>query len=192
MASARPKFSDALGTFEPESRQEWRSWLAEFHSRLPGIWLVYRKVSTGLPSVSYGDAVEEALCFGWIDTTVNPIDPTRYRQLFTVRKVRSTWSKLNKTRVAALTAAGAMMPAGLAAIERAKMDGSWESLDAVEALILPPDLEAALRMNPRASERYHALSPSRRKMILYALNQAKRPETRAARIAAALESLLSA
>jgi uncharacterized protein YdeI (YjbR/CyaY-like superfamily) len=168
---------------EPENRTAWRGWLAANHDRSTGVWVVYRRASTGLRGLPYDAAVEEALCFGWIDTTVRPIDNERYKQMFTPRKAKSTWSALNKQRVERLLAAGLMHVAGLARIEASKKDGSWFAMDAVESLALPAEFEKALAANSAAKKNFGAFSPSVKKMYLRRINSAKRPETRAKRIA---------
>lgn len=167
----------------PASRAEWRQWLAEHHATATDIWLVYFKKGSGQPTVKYAEAVEEALCFGWIDSVVNAIDAERFKQLFTPRKTRSPWSKLNKQRVERLIEQGLMTPAGLAKIEAARLDGSWSALDSVEALQVPNDLQSALSVNPTADANFHAFSPSTKKQLLWWVESAKRPETRVKRIA---------
>lgn len=164
------------------SRAEWREWLSRNHSTSPGIWLVTHTRRSGLPAPSYDDIVEEALCFGWIDSTVGKVDDTRARQLLTPRKPRSTWSAVNKERLSRLLPAGLVAPPGLAAIEIAKANGSWESLDAVERLEVPDDLKAALAEHPTARAKFDAFSASSRKIILWWIASARRPETRAARV----------
>ena len=144
---------------------------------------MYAKKHTGLPSLSYNDAVEEALCFGWIDSLMNPIDGDFYMQLFTPRKATSSWSALNRTRVARLIESGQMTPAGKKLIDVAKKRGTWTALAHVEELQEPPELRRALNANAAAKKNWPACTPGRRKMFLYWLNDAKRAETRAARIA---------
>ncbi len=153
---------------------------------------MFAKKHTGLPCPTYNDAVEEALCFGWIDGLMNPVDADSYKQLFTPRKPRSTWAATNKARVERLIAAGQMTAAGFAAIQLAKANGSWASLDDVEAMKLPPEFTAALDENPQAKKNYEAFPASRRKQFLYRINSAKRPETRAARIAMLVEAAAAA
>ncbi|WP_310392780.1 YdeI/OmpD-associated family protein [Hymenobacter sp.] len=174
---------DAYAQAQPASRAEWRQWLAEHHARSPGVWLVYCKKASGRPSVSYGEAVEEALCFGWIDSLPRKLDAERSQLLFTPRNPKSGWSKVNKERLVRLEAAGQLMPAGLAAIALAKQNGAWESLDAAEAGAVPADLAAALAADAAAARNYAAFSLSARKMILTWVLGAKRPETRAQRVA---------
>jgi uncharacterized protein YdeI (YjbR/CyaY-like superfamily) len=165
------------------SRKTWRAWLAKHHRTSTGVWLVFPKKASGLPTVSYNDAVEEALCFGWIDGLMNPIDETFYRQMFTPRKARSSWAPSNKQRVERLIEQGLMTAAGLAAIETAKANGSWDRFSAAAALTVPPALKKALDANARAKKNWPRFTDSQRRMFLYWLANAKRDETRARRIA---------
>jgi uncharacterized protein YdeI (YjbR/CyaY-like superfamily) len=164
-------------------RAAWRQWLATNHATSPGVWLVFDKKSSNADRLAYVHAVEEALCYGWIDSTVRTLDETHYVQLMAPRKPKSTWARTNKARVERLIAQGLMAEAGLASIERAKANGSWESLDAVEALVVPADLTKALRALPGAAKNFAAFSPSARKGYLHWISQAKRAETRAHRVA---------
>ena len=168
-----------LPRVRPKSRKAWRDWLEKNHASSTGVWLVYAKKHSRLPSLTYNDAVEEALCFGWIDSKINPIDDDFYMQIFTPRKPKSAWSALNKTRVERLLATGLMTPAGLAVVKAAKNSGTWDARKHVEDLIVPPDLEKAIKANPEASRYWVSYSASRRKGVLYRLAGAKRPETRA-------------
>lgn len=170
-------------------RSSWRSWLEENHAGSPGVWLFFFKKGSGQPSVSYDEAVEEALCFGWIDSLMNPVDEQRYKQVFTPRKPGSRWSRLNKQRVEKLVAEGHMTPAGLEKITAAQQDGSWIILDAIEDLVLPDDLAAALAANPAAEAGYQALTASQKKMILAWLHDTRNPEIRRQRIAQAIAAL---
>jgi uncharacterized protein YdeI (YjbR/CyaY-like superfamily) len=163
-------------------RAAWRQWLAANHARSPGIWLVFDKKSSRADRLAYADAVEEALCYGWIDSTLRTLDDARYVQLMTPRKPTSNWSRTNKERIERLIALGLMAEPGLASIERAKANGSWRSLDAVEALVMPDDLSAALAAAPGAADKFAAFSPSARKGYLHWINNAVRPETRAHRV----------
>lgn len=163
-------------------RAAWRQWLAEHHADSDGIWFVYFKKGSGVDSVSYDEAVEEALCFGWIDSRVNSMDGERYRQLFTPRRVGSTWSKVNKERIERLEQSDLMTEAGRRAIEAAKTDGSWVLLDDIEELIEPDDLAAALDAEPTARSVWDDAAPSVRKQALYWVASAKRPATRGKRI----------
>ena len=180
---------DELPRVRPKSRKAWRDWLAKHHAASSGVWLVYAKKHSRLPSLTYNDAVEEALCFGWIDSKINPIDDDFYMQMFTPRKLKSAWSPLNKTRVERLLAAGLMTPAGLVLVKAAKSSGTWNASKHVEELIVPPDLEKAIEANPEASRNWASYSPSRRKGALYRLAGAKRPETRAKYLQEIIENM---
>lgn len=166
----------------PLTRAEWRAWLEQNYTRREGIWLISYKKATGKPRVEYDEAVEEALCFGWIDSKANKLDEERAMLWFAPRKAGTGWSKLNKERVAKLLAADLITPAGLAKIESAKQDGSWHALDSVEALEVPPDLATALAENPPAADYFAAFPRSVKRGILEWINNAKRPETRAKRV----------
>ncbi|MBD2257401.1 YdeI/OmpD-associated family protein [Pseudanabaena sp. FACHB-2040] len=171
----------------PLTRAEWRAWLEGNHTRKEGVWLVSYKKNTGKPCFEYGDAVEEALCFGWIDSKPNKLDDERSLLWFAPRKSGTGWSKLNKERVERLLAAGLMAPAGLAKVEAAKKDGSWTALDAVEALEIPDDLAAAFVLCPGSADNFEAFPRSAKRGILEWISTAKRPETRAKRIAETAE-----
>ena len=165
-----------------KNAQEWRKWLHNNHHSSTGVHLIFYKVSSEAESMRWEDAVQVAICYGWIDSTVRKIDEERRQQMFTPRKDKSVWSKLNKTYIEKLIANNLMHESGLKKIEIAKQNGSWESLDAVENLEMPKDLEAAFSNNKTAFNNYHNFSPSYRKSYLYWLNQAKREETRNIRI----------
>ncbi|MBD2252510.1 YdeI/OmpD-associated family protein [Nostoc parmelioides] len=175
-------FDNQLQTFQASDRQEWRKWLEKNYQTSIGIWLIYYKVKSGKPSIKYNEAVKEALCFGWIDSKVKSLDEERYMQIFTPRKQKSVWSKLNKQYIQELSEQGLMTEAGLAKITAAKQDGSWTTLDDIEALIIPDDLQQALAANETASTYFLGLSNSSKKNILLRLASAKRPETRLKRI----------
>lgn len=162
---------------------EWRHWLHENHDRYNGVHLVFYRVGSKNESMRWEDAVQVAICYGWIDSTVRKIDEDQRKQLFTPRKDKSVWSKLNKTYIEKLTSSNLMHESGLRKIEIAKKNGSWASLDDVEDGKIPDDLAKAFNKNKKAFENYNAFSPSYRKSYLYWLNQAKREETRIARIA---------
>jgi uncharacterized protein YdeI (YjbR/CyaY-like superfamily) len=168
-----------LPRVQPKSRNAWRAWLTKHHASSTGVWLVYAKKHSGIPSLTYNDAVEEALCFGWIDSKINPIDDDFYMQVFTPRKLKSAWSASNRARAERLLAAGLMTPAGLAVIKAAKHSGTWEAWKHVEDLTIPPDLGKAIKANPDASRNWASYSASRRKGVLYRLASAKRSDTRA-------------
>jgi len=167
----------------PKSRREWRAWLKTHHASSQGVWVVYAKKHSGISSLTWQEGVEEALCFGWIDSVRHAVDATYFKQLYTPRKPSSTWSTINKASVERLIAAGRMAPAGFAAIEVAKANGRWSALDHVESLTVPDDFAAALAGNKKAKAGFDGLSPFVRKQFLYRLNSARRPETRAKRIA---------
>jgi uncharacterized protein YdeI (YjbR/CyaY-like superfamily) len=165
-----------------DDRATWRAWLEANHATARGVWLVTWRPSSGRASLAYEVAVEEALCFGWVDGIGGRLDADRGKQYFAPRKPRSAWAATNKARVDRLVAEGRMAPAGLAAIARAKANGSWELLDSAERLEVPADLATALRARPPAGANFAAFPPSVRKMHLTWVALAVRPETRAARV----------
>ena len=171
-----------------DDRATWRGWLEANHASARGAWLVTWRASSSRAGLDYEAAVEEALCFGWVDSTGGRVDDERGKLYFAPRKVRSPWAGTNKARVDRLLAAGRMAPAGLAAIERAKANGSWEVLDSAERLEVPADLAAAFELHPAAAANFAAFSPSARKLLLTRIALALRPETRAARIEAVAEA----
>ncbi|HET7516825.1 MAG TPA: YdeI/OmpD-associated family protein [Actinomycetes bacterium] len=175
--------SGPLEELKPENRAVWRGWLAEHHGSSPGVWLIWDKKGTGRQRITLDEAVEEALCFGWIDSRLQPLGDGRSALRFTPRKPKSIWSRRNKQRVAALVAAGLMTDAGQRVVEAAKRDGSWEALDAVDDLRVPDDLALALAGNPVAEANFQAFTASARKAALWWITSAKRPETRAKRVA---------
>jgi uncharacterized protein YdeI (YjbR/CyaY-like superfamily) len=167
----------------PFDRAAWRTWLIANHARTSGVHLVSWRRASDRTSVSYEEAVEEALCVGWIDSTGRVLDPERSIQWFAPRRARSVWARSNKERVARLTAAGLMLPAGMAVIEEAKQSGMWALLDDVERLIVPDDLDAALTAVSSARANWEAFPPSARRAMLQWVVEARRAETRAKRIA---------
>jgi uncharacterized protein YdeI (YjbR/CyaY-like superfamily) len=169
-------------TFCPKSRQEWREWLEDNHLEKQSIWLIYYKKKTNIPTVTYSDAVDEALCFGWIDSKAKSIDEKKSMQFFSKRKIKSVWSKVNKDKVARLSEAGLMAQAGLNTVEIAKQNGSWTILDEAEALIIPNDLELEFQKSPNSKDYFLSLSRSDKRIILQWLTMAKRSETRMKRI----------
>lgn len=183
-----PKFEDQLETIYASDRKAWREWLEENHLNSSGIWLVYYKVKSGKPSVRYSEAVKEALCFGWIDSKVKSLDEDCYMQIFTPRKPKSVWSKLNKQYIEELINQGRMTEVGLQKINTAKQDGSWTTLDQIEALIIPTDLKQALEANEAANRNFEAFSHSSKKNILFWIASAKRSETRSKRIEQTIRS----
>jgi uncharacterized protein YdeI (YjbR/CyaY-like superfamily) len=184
MADAGP---DGELRFHPETRAQWRAWLAGHHADTPRVWVVIWKPATGRPAPSYDDLVEEALCYGWVDSTAGTVDAERSMMRFTPRKPGSGWARTNKVRVERLVRDGLMAEAGLAVVRRAREDGSWVLLDDVEALVVPPDLAAALDARPPARANFDAFPPSARKQILAWVVTAKRAATREARIGQAAE-----
>ncbi len=182
------KFESKLETFQAKNRQKWRKWLEENHKNSVGIWLIYYKVKSGNPSIKYSEAVQEALCFGWIDSKVKSLDSERYMQVFTPRRPKSVWSKLNKQYIQELIKEGLMTEAGLQKIELAKKDGSWTKLDAIEELIVPTDLQEALAANQTAKKYFESLSKSSKKNLLFWIETAKRSDTRLKRIEKTINS----
>jgi uncharacterized protein YdeI (YjbR/CyaY-like superfamily) len=169
-------------TYCPKSRADWRKWLEKNHESKSSVWLVYFKASTKIPSLSWSEAVEEALCFGWIDSTKKTIDHERYMQYFSKRKPSSTWSMINKEKVAQLTQNNLMAKAGLVSIETAKQNGTWSLMDDVEKLIVPEDLRAALVKNGSSMEFFQSQSKSIKKGLLHWVTVARKSETRKKRI----------
>jgi len=161
---------------------EWRNWLHENHQIHSAVELIFYKVTSEFESMRWEEAVKVAICYGWIDSTVRKLDDDRRKQMFTPRKDKSVWSKVNKDYIEDLIANNLMHESGLKKIEIAKKNGSWESLDAVENLEIPEDLQNAFNKNALAFENYTNFSKSYKKSYLYWLNQAKRTETREARI----------
>jgi uncharacterized protein YdeI (YjbR/CyaY-like superfamily) len=170
-------------TVHPLTREAWRAWLERHHRRGTGVWLVFFRKATGQPRVEYEEAVEEALCFGWIDSKPGKLDEDRSMLWFAPRKPGSGWARPNKRRVERLVLEGRMSAFALERIEAAKRDGSWNRLYAVEDLVVPDDLVAALAWHPRAAEHFEAFPRSVKRGILEWIVNAKRPETRAKRIA---------
>lgn len=171
-----------IETFCPSSRQEWRQWLLENHETKTSIWLVYYKKKTNKPSLTWSDAVDEALCFGWIDSTKKTLDKDSFMQFFCKRKPTSIWSKINKGKVQNLIEEGHMTKAGYKSIEVAKQNGSWALLDEVEELSIPDDLEVAFQNNAGSKDYFLSLSKSVKKMMLYWILSAKQAATRQKRI----------
>ncbi len=166
-----------------KNSQEWRYWLHENHHLSKGVYLIFYRVSSEFESMRWEEAVQVALCYGWIDSTVRKVDDERRKQAFGPRKDKSVWSKVNKKYVEKLIAENLMHETGLKKIEIAKQNGSWQSLDAVENLEIPSDLQLAFNSNSAAYTNYQNFSFHYRKSYLYWLNQAKREETRTIRIA---------
>jgi uncharacterized protein YdeI (YjbR/CyaY-like superfamily) len=178
-----PKFAEDFELFYAPDRAAWRAWLAENHQSKTGVWLIYYKKNSGNPSIPYPEAVKEALCYGWIDSKVNKLDEISYKQVFTPRKPKSVWSKVNKEYLEELFAQDLMTEAGLKTIEIAKQNGSWTSIDDIENLILPADFAEALQKNSVAKTNYEQFAKTVKKSILLHITGTKKPEVRAERIA---------
>jgi uncharacterized protein YdeI (YjbR/CyaY-like superfamily) len=177
---ARLEFADAAA---------WEAWLEVNHASAPGAWLVLAKRGAPRATVTQAEAVEVALCFGWIDGQVGAIDAHFYRQRFTPRRPRSRWSALNTRRIEMLTAAGRMRPAGTAQVEAAQADGRWQAAYSQASDAVPPDLQAAIDADPRARACFATLSSQNRFALIFRVTDAKRPETRARRIQRFVEML---
>ena len=186
-----PTSPNGKDVFVPPGRADWRRWLASNPDRAEGLWVVYRKKSSDFDGPIYEDLVEEALCFGWIDSQVRRVDDHRVMQWFSPRRSRGLWSALNKERIEWLVSAGLMTDRGRAAIDAAKADGSWSQIDDVDALVMPADLEEALSATPDAQLAYGALSESAKKQYLWWIHSAKRPATRAGRVEETVRRLTS-
>jgi uncharacterized protein YdeI (YjbR/CyaY-like superfamily) len=175
--------TDELPVMSFESTDAWDSWLAAHHADSPGLWLKIAKKGAAGATISYSDALDVALCHGWIDGQKGRYDDDYWLQRFTPRKPASKWSKINTERVAALTASGRMRPAGLREVERAQADGRWEqAYESQSRIAVPEDLARALAANERARAFFATLDSANRYAILYRISAAKRPETRAKRI----------
>lgn len=173
---------DQFERVEITARDQWRRWLAEHHGRADSVWVVTYKVGGSRPRVPYDDLVEEALAFGWVDSLPRRLDDERTMLLMSPRKSGSNWSAVNKARVAKMTAAGMMHPAGQAKVDQAIADGSWTALDAVERLEVPDDLAAAFDARPGAAAAWESFPRSVRRGVLEWILNAKTPATRAKRM----------
>jgi uncharacterized protein YdeI (YjbR/CyaY-like superfamily) len=188
MTKARP-LRPALS---PKTAAAWRAWLAGHHAISSGVWLTIHKKNAASGLLRYEEAVEEALCYGWIDGQLQTLDATRFRIWFSPRKTNSVWAESNKRRVRQLIRQGRMMPPGLALVEAAKRNGQWRAASARERTdLLPPPLKRTLTSRKGALARFLALTPSRRKMFLYWISTAKQESTRERRVARLLEYLTS-
>jgi len=166
----------------PDDRQDWRRWLELNHKKKEAVWLIFYKKKSPNYNLSWSESVDEALCFGWIDSVKKTIDTEKYRQYFSKRKAKSNWSKINKDKVKTLIEQGLMKEAGYKSIEIAKENGSWAFLDQVEDLVIPADLQAAFENYKGSSEYFDSLSKSIKKILLYWVISAKRKETRQKRV----------
>ncbi len=171
-----------IETFYPKNRKDWRNWLAENHQSQVAVWLLFYKKSSDKPSLTWSEAVDEALCFGWIDSKKVTRDKESYLQYFSPRKAKSIWSKINKDKIEKLIEEGLMKKAGLESIAIANENGSWSFLDEVDALVIPEDLEMAFSSYKRSKDYFMSLSNSKKKILLYWIVSAKRDETRQKRI----------
>jgi len=173
--------------FYAKTQKEWRKWLEKNHRSEKAVWLIFYKKGSGIQSTNYAEALEEALCFGWIDSKANKKDDESYYQYFAKRKPESNWSKVNKEKVARLIEKGLMTSAGFESIEIAKRNGTWTALDEVEELIIPPDLQLLFDKNIAAFENWKNFSRYIKRGILEWILNAKRSETRQKRIAETVE-----
>ena len=176
------ELKNGVQTFYAKSRETWRKWLQKNHNSLASVWLIIYKKESGFSSVSYTEAVEEALCFGWIDSKANKKDVQSYYQSFARRNPKSKWSQINKARVKKLIKENRMTEAGLQAIDVAKKNGAWTALDEVDNNIIPDDLVSAFYRNKTAHKNFNAFPRSSQKIILEWILNAKKPETRQKRI----------
>jgi uncharacterized protein YdeI (YjbR/CyaY-like superfamily) len=176
------EIKDGIKAFYPKSRSEWRNWLNDNHLSEKSVWLIMYKKQSGEPTITYNEAVEEALCFGWIDSKPNKRDEKSFYQYFTKRNPKSVWSKLNKERVSVLLGQGLMAQAGIEAMEIAKKNGSWSILDEIDNLHEPDDLRLILAANPNAKRNWENFPASAKKGILFWISSAKQPATRQNRI----------
>jgi uncharacterized protein YdeI (YjbR/CyaY-like superfamily) len=183
-----PKSDDPLEFFAKPA--DFERWLRKHHAKATCIWVKYAKKKSGIPSIDWNQAVDVALCYGWIDGQAKSVDETYSLQRFTPRGSRSKWSKLNRERVARLTTAGRMQPAGIAEVERAKADGRWDAAyDSPANAKVPDDLAKALAKRAKAKKFFDSLNATNRYAILHRLHDAKKPETRARRLAKFVEML---
>lgn len=177
-----------IETYCPKNQTDWRNWLEKNHQLKKSVWLVYYKSSTTVPTISWSEAVDEALCFGWIDSTKKKINDDSYMQYFCKRKANSIWSKINKEKIAKLIRNNLMTKAGFDSIKTAKQNGSWTMIDEIEALVIPDDLKEQLIKHKNGIEYFDNLSKSNKKLLLYWVVSAKREETRQKRIFEIAES----
>ncbi|MEO1712751.1 MAG: YdeI/OmpD-associated family protein [Bacteroidota bacterium] len=174
--------ADGVPTFYAKDLMAWRKWLADNHHQIPSVWLIIFRKKSETPSVYYDEAVDEALCFGWIDSKPNKRDGESYYQYFSQRKAKSNWSRVNKEKIARLEQEGLLQAAGIAMIAEAKRLGTWTALDDVENGVIPDDLQDAFAKFPGAETHFAAFPWSVRRGILEWIFNAKRPATRAKRI----------
>jgi uncharacterized protein YdeI (YjbR/CyaY-like superfamily) len=171
-----------MNSYRPIDKEDWRNWLIKNNLTEEAIWLIFNKKDSPNPNLNWSEAVDEALCFGWIDSTKKSIDSEKYMQYYCKRKPKSNWSKINKDKVKTLIERGLMEEAGFKSIEIAKENGSWTFLDAVEALVIPVDLKAEFVNFKGSIDYFDSLSNSAKKILLYWVISAKRKDTRQKRI----------
>lgn len=182
--------ADDLPELAFTSQAKFEAWLEEHHASAPGLWIRIAKKASGLPTVTPAEAIDVCLCFGWIDGQRRARDDTTFLQRYTPRRARSKWSTINREHVERLAAEGRMRPAGLAEVERAKADGRWDAAyDSARRIQVPDDLQTALDAEPRAKAEFAALDGQNRYAVLYRIHDARRPETRARRIATFVDML---
>ena len=182
--------ADDLPELAFPDQEAFEAWLEEHHATAPGLWIRIAKKASGIPTVTAAQAIETCLCFGWIDGQRRAGDETTFLQRYTPRRSRSKWSKINREKVERLIAEGRVRPSGLAEVERAKADGRWDAAyDSPSRIQVPDDLQRALDAEPRAKAEFAQLDSTNRYAILYRVHDAKRPETRARRIATFVEML---
>ncbi len=173
-----------------ETQQDWERWLTEYHTGTKGIWLKIAKKETGIPSINYSEALDSALCYGWIDGQKASFDDQYWLQKFTPRRPKSIWSKVNCDKATALIAEGRMQPAGIRQVELAKADGRWESAyESQSKITIPADFQSELDKNQKAKDFFSALDSINRYAILFRIHSAKKPATRSARINKFIEML---
>jgi uncharacterized protein YdeI (YjbR/CyaY-like superfamily) len=176
------ELKNGIATFYAKTRKHWRQWLQKNHATQLSVWLIMYRKGTGVPSVYYSEAVDEALCFGWIDSKANKRDEGSYYQFFSKRSPKSNWSGVNKQKVEKLTEQGLMAPAGLAMVQLAQQSGTWTALEKVEAMEIPPDMQAAFNNNKTAESNFLAFPPSAQRGILQWIDSARTDATRQKRI----------
>lgn len=176
------ELKNGVATFYAKNRKAWRQWLQKNHATAQSVWLIIYRKESATPSVYYPEAVDEALCFGWIDSKPNKRDAESYYQFFSRRSPKSNWSQVNKRKVAALLEQNLMAPAGLAMVELAKQNGTWTALDKVHAIEIPPEMAAMFKQNKTAEQNFMAFPPSTKRGILEWILNAKTTETRMKRI----------
>ena len=182
--------ANSLPIMSFETQEDWERWLTEHHTGTKGVWLKIAKKETGIPSVNYSEALDSALCYGWIDGQKASFDGQYWLQKFTPRRPKSIWSKVNCDKATALIAEGRMQPAGIRQVELAKADGRWESAyESQSKIAIPADFQSELDKNQKAKDFFSALDSINRYAILFRIHSAKKPATRSARINKFIEML---